>query len=170
MWFLWRLAPGSAFYNVPIAVRFKGALRVDALRRALQEVVRRHAILRTTYREGADGLPVQVVHPPSDIELLEVDAEQAQAEYERPFDLLRGPVLRACLLRTPPPSGGATLLLTLHHIACDGWGINVLTSELRALYRAYAHGLASPLAEPDCQYHDFAREQSASLDGDRLRP
>jgi hypothetical protein len=69
MWFLWRLAPGSTFYNVPVALPFNGALRVDALQRALAEVVRRHAVLRTTYREGADGIPIQVVHPAAEVEL-----------------------------------------------------------------------------------------------------
>ncbi|HEX6350007.1 MAG TPA: amino acid adenylation domain-containing protein, partial [Candidatus Dormibacteraeota bacterium] len=168
MWFLWRLAPNSAFYNVPVALTFKGALDEDALHRALEEVVRRHAVLRTTYREGPGGTPLQVVHPPAAIDLPVVDRARAQADYERPFDLARGPVLRACLVRNGERE--STLFLTLHHIACDGWGINVLTSELRALYRTYARGLPSPLTEPAYQYVDFARTQAAGLDGDRLRP
>ena len=179
MWFLWRLAPGSTFYNVPVALPFNGTLRVDALHRALGEVVRRHAVLRTTYREGADGIPVQIVHPAAQIELPVADlrelargrraaelARQAQAEYERPFDLGQGPVFRTRLVRTGDLE--ATLLITLHHAVCDGWGINVLSGELRTLYRAYAQGQPSPLPELAYEYKDFARTQAESVDGEAL--
>src|SRR5689334_17445380 len=73
VWFLWRLAPGSTFYNVPVALPLNGSVKVDALQRALREVVRRHAVLRTTYREDAHGVPLQLVHAPGDVELLVAD-------------------------------------------------------------------------------------------------
>jgi len=181
MWFLWRLAPGSTFYNVPVALPFTGPVKVDALQRALREIVRRHAVLRTTYREDAHGVPLQLVHAPGDVELPVADlsalprgerdtevARQAQAEYEQPFDLAAGPVFRARLLRTD--AAEAVLLLTMHHIVCDGWGINVLSSELRRVYRAYVQGQPSPLPDLTYEYKDFACEQFVALDAERLRP
>ncbi len=176
MWFLWRLAPGSAFYNVPLALALKGALDTGALERALAEVVRRHGVLRTTYREGPAGAPVQLVHTPAPVPMPVADlrrraateraaelARLAQAEYERPFDLEAGPVLRAQLVRSA--ESASTLLLTLHHVACDGWGANVLMQELRVLYRAFAQGRPSPLPELEHQYSDFAQAQADGFGG-----
>ncbi|MEP7104774.1 MAG: amino acid adenylation domain-containing protein, partial [Chloroflexota bacterium] len=174
MWFLWRLAPGSAFYNVPLSMPFDGPLEPAVVERSLAEVVRRHGVLRTTFREGSGGAPLQVVHaaaevplPVADLRSLALPARAAeltrlaQAEYERPFDLQAGPVLRALLVRST--GGAATLVLTLHHIACDGWGANVLMGEVRAIHRAFARGRPSPLPELTHQYSDFARAQADAV-------
>jgi amino acid adenylation domain-containing protein len=173
VWFLYRLAPGSAFYNIPMQVSMPGPLDQDAIERALNEVIRRHAILRTTYRETRVGDPVQLVSPRLGIELPlsdlrplgEADAESelqrlATDLYEQPFDLERGPVLRARLVRVRERQ--SILLLAIHHIAIDHWGMNVLGRELRQLYRAFANGLPSPLPELALQYADYAEAEATA--------
>jgi amino acid adenylation domain-containing protein len=167
LWFLHQMEPASPFYNIPAAVRLTGALDAAALRRALGEIVRRHEALRTTFLTTADG-SAQVVHPAprqfalpahdlSALPRARAEAEAmrvARAEAETPFDLTRGLMLRALLVRV---SGDEHLLvLNLHHVAGDGWSVGVLFRELGALYEAFAAGLPSPLAAPPVQYADFA--------------
>ncbi|HEU0300657.1 MAG TPA: amino acid adenylation domain-containing protein, partial [Longimicrobium sp.] len=175
LWFLDRLEPGSPLYNVPLALRISGEPDVDALARALDEIARRHEPLRTTFRE-IDGAVVQVVDadgalPLSFGDLTALPAGAREAEAERlvreeaaaPFDLARGPLCRARLLRLS--AGEHVLLLTLHHAVSDGWSLGVLLRELSALYGAFARGEASPLAPPPVQYADFAAWQREHLDG-----
>ncbi|HST57443.1 MAG TPA: amino acid adenylation domain-containing protein, partial [Longimicrobium sp.] len=157
LWFLDRLDPGSATYNISMAHRLGGALNVHAFERALGEIVRRHESLRTVFAE-VDGAPVQVVVsfggfdlPVWDLSGLdEVDREaavrqRADEESRRAFDLSAGPLFRAGLLRL----GGEehVLLLSMHHIVSDGWSLGVLFRELSALYAAYLGGGESPLPE-----------------------
>ncbi|HEX2207249.1 MAG TPA: amino acid adenylation domain-containing protein [Longimicrobium sp.] len=178
LWFLHRMDPGSAVYNLPTALRLSGALDVAALERALGEVVRRHEPLRTVFGDDEGG-PVQTVRPfagfalpvhdlaPSGEEAAEAEARRRAAdEAARPFDLRAEPPFRAALLRL----GGAehVLLLTLHHIAGDGWSTGVLARELSALYAAYSDGRESPLAELPVQYADDAAWQRAHLRGEAL--
>jgi amino acid adenylation domain-containing protein len=178
LWFLDQLEPGSTAYNVPYAVRLRGALDAAALALALGEIVRRHEVLRTVFKlDGAQ--PAQVVLPAAPVEipltdLSELDgaAREAEAarllreEAARAFDLGRGPLLRARLLRT---GGDEHLLaLTLHHIAFDASSIPVLTRELSALYEAFAAGRPSPLAELPVQYADYAAWQREWLRGEAL--
>jgi amino acid adenylation domain-containing protein len=178
LWFLDRLAPGSAFYNVPAAVRMRGPLDGAALERALGEIVRRHASLRTTIRELGSA-PAQVVAPfagfalpVEDLSGVAEDAREegvrrrAAEEAARPFDLARGPLFRATLLRVS--DGDHALLVSLHHVVSDGWSLGVLFRELSALYAAFAAGRESPLAEPAVQYADFAAWQREQLSGDAL--
>ncbi len=178
LWFLDQLEPGSAAYNMPFPLRLRGALDARALRRALAELARRHEALRTVFRV-VEGEPVQVVLDPAPFPLPATDlgglpaaarereaARLAGVEGGRPFDLARGPLVRAVLVRLA--AGEAGLLLTLHHAVADGWSMGVLTRELAALYDAFARGEPSPLPEPQVQYPDYAAWQRAWLTGDAL--
>ncbi|MFL6233377.1 MAG: amino acid adenylation domain-containing protein, partial [Thermoanaerobaculia bacterium] len=180
LWFLDQWEPGSPLYNMPAAVELKGQLDRAALAAALGEIVRRHEALRTTFRIDTGetaGEPVQVIAPPSLFHLPLVDlrglpGRQAEAdrlaaaEARRPFDLGRGPLLRASLLRLEDEEHVA--LVTLHHIVSDGWSTGLMVRELGALYAAFVAGAPSPLPEPAVQYADFAAWQRRRLSGDFL--
>jgi len=142
LWILHRLEPASAAYNVPLAVRLSGGLDIRALAAALQEVVRRHEVLRTRFVE-IGGQPLQVVLDEQEVALRVVDDADLEEEAARPFDLEKEPPIRALL-------AGNVLLLTLHHIASDGWSLGVLVRELDDLY---CGRVLPPLP---LQYGDFA--------------
>ena len=174
MWFLAQLEPDSPFYNTPTAVRLRGPLDVTALQRALEEIIRRHEVLRTTFTP-VDGEPHQRIAPtlalPLPVEYLtalpesEREAEalrRATSEAQRPFHLEHGPVLRATLLALGPRDHVA--LFTLHHIVSDGWSISVVLRELWALYDAFHEGRSSPLPELTVQYADYAAWQRKWLE------
>jgi amino acid adenylation domain-containing protein len=183
LWFLDRLAPGSAAYNIPLALRLEGDLHVAALAAALGEVVRRHESLRTVFALAA-GKPVQEVQPalppnaPAVFLVPEIDlaglgrrAEDealrlAREEAAAPFDLARGPLFRIRRLRLGREA--SLLLATLHHIVSDGWSLSVLVREIAALYTAFTRGLPSPLPELPIQYTDFAVWQRSWLAGEVL--
>jgi amino acid adenylation domain-containing protein len=176
--FLDELVPGSPFYNVHAAVRLKGELERPLLERCFQEIVRRHESLRTTFaREGEQ--PVQVIAPELPFEVPLIDLRKldgpaqdervqtlATEEAQRPFDLSRGPLLRATLLRLGEREH--MLLLTVHHIVFDGWSLGVLLRELDVLYRDFHAGSESSLPALPIQYADFARWQREWLQGERL--
>jgi hypothetical protein len=145
-------------------VRIRGALSVDALRRALDEVVRRHGALRTRFEER-DGGPVQVVAPPYPLGLPLTDVSEhadpfaaalriVDGESRELFDLASGRLLRGSLVRLGEDDH--VLALTVHHVATDGWSAGVLLGETGALYHAFAAGAESPLPEPAMQYADYA--------------
>jgi amino acid adenylation domain-containing protein len=178
LWFLERLQPGTAAYNMPMAYRLRGRLAPAVLAAALSEIVRRHEALRTRFAEEADG-PVQVIDPAGAFTLPQVDlgglAEPERRREEsrllseealRPFDLARGPLLRTLLLRLE--EGERVLMLAMHHIVSDGWSMEVLLRELGALYEAGLAGAASPLPELPVQYADFAVWQREWLRGEVL--
>jgi amino acid adenylation domain-containing protein len=178
LWFLDQLEPGNSFYNVPLGMRFTGALDAAALQRAVREVARRHEILRTTFAVVA-GKPVQVIHegleldvPFEDLTALPLAEREpavrreAAAEVRRAFDLARGPLIRARLLRVGPEDHA--LLLTTHHIVSDFWTRGVLTRETTALYDAFRAGKPSPLPELPIQYADYAIWQRRFLGGGAL--
>ncbi len=178
LWLVDQVQPGSPFYNIPAAMRLRGNLDVAVLRHSLQEIVRRHAALRTTFATQA-GQPVQVVTPTLELELPLMDlSDQPSAEREaqaqqlmrsetqRPFDLARGPLIRVLLLRLD--ARDHILVITLHHIIGDGWSTSVLLRELAALYPAFAAGQPTPLAELPIQYADYAVWQRARLQGETL--
>ncbi len=178
LWFLDQLEPGSAFYNVPAAVRLRGRLEAAVLARVLTEIVQRHESLRTTFAEEG-GDPVQVIHPAAPVALevedlgglteaeREVEARRlAGAEAQRPFDLAAGPLLRVRLLRLSEDEH--VLLFTMHHIVSDGWSMGVLVKEIAALYGAYLKGEESPLPELAVQYADFAAWQRGWMSGEVL--
>ncbi len=182
LWFLDQLTPGNPVYNLPATIELTGRLDVPALAATFTEVVRRHEVLRTTYSAAA-GEPVQVVAEPAAFALPLVDLQGlprpegigeetrrlAAAEARRPFDLgdpRGGPMLRAALLRVEAERH--IVLLTMHHIASDGWSLGVLVREVGALYAAFAAGRPSPLPELPVQYADFAAWQRRHLSGERL--
>ncbi len=178
LWFLDRLEPGGATYNISRAVRLRGSLQVEALQRALDGIVARHAVLRTTFT-SVDGVPVQVVGEGRPVRMALVDLEAWQEpartveldrrlveEARRPFELSRDPMLRATLCRLADTEHA--LVVTMHHIASDGWSLGVLFQELAVLYEAFAAGRPSPLAELQIQYTSYAVWQRQWLQGERL--
>jgi amino acid adenylation domain-containing protein len=178
LWLLDQLEPGRAIYNLPGPVRLTGALDIAALEQSLNEIVRRHEALRTTFDE-VDGTPVQVIAPGLELtlpvtDLCHLPAGEREAasrrlvteEARKPFDLARGPLVRAELLRLGDQEH--VLLLTMHHIVSDGWSLQVLNKELAALYEAFSAGRPSPLPGLPIQYVDFAHWQREWLQGEAL--
>ncbi len=178
LWFLDQLTPGSHVYNIAYPLRIEGPLAPAALAATLGEIVRRHEVLRTTYTPG-EWDPGQVVRAPGpfplpavDLSALPEERRRAEAlrladeEAARPFDLEAGPVFRATLTRLSPAEHH--LLLGVHHIAFDGWSVDLLLHELAALYEALAAGRPSPLPEPAWQYADFAAWQRSALTDEAL--
>ena len=178
LWFLDQLEARGSFYNVAAAVRLRGELNVEALEQTLSEVVRRHEALRTTFVAVA-GEPRQVIEPFRPVvlpvfDVSELNAAEREAETHRllsdegaqPFDLARGPLVRACLVRTATDEHVA--LVTMHHIISDGWSTGVFIREVAALYGAYVRGEESPLEELPIQYADFAHWQRGWLQGEVL--
>ncbi len=181
LWFLDRLAPGGAAYNLAAAALLAGRLDAAALERSLDEIVRRHEALRTVFAE-IGGRPVQIVRPaepaglarldlsglagPPDIERLPRAREAAAQEAARPFDLAAGPVVRFLLVRLGDREH--LLVATFHHIAADGWSLQVFLRELSALYGAFTAGLPSPLPDLPVQYADYAVWQRRALGGSAL--
>jgi amino acid adenylation domain-containing protein len=178
LWFLDRLEPGNPAYNIAATVRFGGPLDPVALQQALRALVCRHDILRTTFIAGA-GQPVQVVAPNLPLAMPLMDLrdlpetqrqssaqELALSEARKPFDLASGPLLRASLLRLADDEH--LLLLTVHHIAADGWSMRLLVRELAEAYEAFAAGHEVLLPELPAQYADYAIWQRQSLQGEIL--
>ncbi|WP_164018189.1 non-ribosomal peptide synthetase [Pyxidicoccus trucidator] len=179
LWVLEQLLPGDATYNIPVALGLSGTVDVEALRRAFETVVHRHEVLRTTFAMGADGQPVQVIHPPARFtlpleDLSSLPDAEARAEVQRrgqdearqPFSLTDGPLLRASLLKLG--ASEHVLLLNMHHIVSDGWSVGVLVRELGALYAAFKEGQPSPLPTLPLQYADYAVWQRGWLQGEVL--
>ncbi|MBA3260168.1 MAG: non-ribosomal peptide synthetase, partial [Gemmatimonadales bacterium] len=177
LWFLDQLEPHSPFYNMPTALRLTGLLDLAALHRSLDTVVARHEALRTTF-PAENGKPRQVVLPPASVPIPivpvppagvvseETVLRLATEEAAQPFDLARGPLLRARLLRVGPDEH--LLMLVIHHIVSDGWSSSVLYRELSECYRAYHLGESPRLPELPIQYADYAVWQQAWLQGERL--
>ncbi len=184
LWLVDQLQPGNAAYNSFLPLAFSGGpLDGRALEAALQELIARHEALRTRFVSGPGG-PEQIVDPPPVLSLPRVDlmglapelrsAERLRLvvdEAYRPFDLARGPVVRATLVLRE--AGENDLLLNFHHIVCDGWSLTeVLSIELAALYRAFLEGRPSPresLPPLPIQYPDFAVWQREWLEGGALQ-
>ncbi|HEY6804760.1 MAG TPA: amino acid adenylation domain-containing protein [Pyrinomonadaceae bacterium] len=179
LWFLDQLEPSNAFYNTTIGVRLTGELRKEALQRALDEVVRRHEILRTSF-QNREGRALQTVAENATVSITETDLtsleqvdqqvalrQSAQNEATTPFDLSAGPLLRVHLSRTAVNTH--VLLLTMHHIITDAWSMGVLVNEVAALYRAYYDGDESPLPELEVQYADYALWQREWLKDEVLQ-
>jgi non-ribosomal peptide synthetase component F len=178
LWFLQQLEPDSPFYNEHGAIQLRGSLDVAALERSINEIVRRHETLRTTF-EVVEGQPVQAIAPTLTLTLPVVnlcqlpESEQkaevqrvATQQSQRTFDLVRGALLRWTLLQLGEQD--YVLLVTMHHIIYDGWSFGVLVRELAALYDAFSHGKPSPLSELPIQYADFALWQRQWLTGEVL--
>jgi len=177
LWLVDQLQPGSTAYNMALTLVLTGRLDAPALGRALEEIARRHEVLRTRFAAGGGG-PVQIIEPVSwlglnplsQVDLPGLPPELARAELSRlgdlrqPFDLARGPLFRAVLVRASEAEHA--LMVEMHHSVCDGWSLGIMTRELSALYGAFAAGQPSPLPELPIQYADFSRWQRQGLQGE----
>jgi amino acid adenylation domain-containing protein len=179
MWFMDQWVSGSALFNLHAAIRVEISLQELVLERCLNEIVRRHESLRTTF-VVTGGQPMQVIAPQlrlalpvvdlAELPVSEREAEmrrQVAEEAERPFDLSRGPLVRTTLLRMGRLDH--VFLMVIHHIVSDGWSMEVFFQELTALYEAFAAGRPSPLPELPLQYVDYAIWQRQWLQGEILQ-
>jgi amino acid adenylation domain-containing protein len=178
LWFIDLLEPGNSAYNFPVALRLKGPLNVMALEQSVNEIVKRHEALRTTFAT-VDGRPAQVITRTLTVRLPIVNLQElpecereaevrrlAIEEAQRPFNLAQGPLLRVTLLRLAEEEHVG--LLTMHHIVSDGWSTGILIREMAVLYEAFSDGRSSPLPELPIQYADFAHWQRRWLQGEVL--
>ncbi|WP_414568360.1 amino acid adenylation domain-containing protein [Nostoc sp. CCY 9925] len=178
LWFINQLTPDSPTYNIPIIITFQGCVNLKALQDSLNEIIRRHEVLRTSFTL-VDGQPVQVINQAVPLTLDVEDlrslsqgeriqqAQRLAREFaQQAFDLSAQSLLRAKILYLNDKN--YQLLVTLHHIIADGWSISLLIKELAALYEAFSLG-KSPLPELPIQYGDFANWQRKSLDGQRIQ-
>jgi amino acid adenylation domain-containing protein/non-ribosomal peptide synthase protein (TIGR01720 family) len=166
LWQLNQVLPGNPFFNVSSAIQLSGKLNVMILERALQEIVRRHEVLRTSFTE-VDGEPVQVIRSKGSFKLKVIDLRElggapVEAEVARltakdaryPFDLEAGPLFRITLLRLADEEYRG--LLTLHHIVADAWAVGIFVKELGSVYEAFLNGKLSSLPRLRIQYADYA--------------
>ncbi len=183
LWFLYQFAPDNAAYNINGGVRLTGLLDRDLLERSINEIIRRHEILRTTFTQrvpAVDGQPVQLIAPRLTITVEQADLsrlspqEQAAAlpklatQYaQKPFDLQHGPLIRATLLRLAPDDH--VLLTTMHHIVTDRWSYALFEQELAVLYHAFSNRLPSPLPELPIQFADFAIWQQQWMHSEKMQ-
>src|SRR5215213_4276938 len=178
IWFLERLEPGSPLYTIPTALRLTGELSLPVFKRSVEEIIRRHEALRTSF-DLIDGEPMQIISPSQAVPLSLVDLSALsqevreheanhlnQMEAEWVFDLSRGPLLRITVLRLAATEH--ILLLTMHHIISDGWSMSLLVNEVAHIYEAFSRGEDSPLPELPLQYADFAVWQREWLKGEVL--
>ncbi|BAY10176.1 non-ribosomal peptide synthetase [Calothrix sp. NIES-2098] len=179
LWFFDQFEPGSPSYNLPRAVRLQGKLNINALSASLNEIIKRHEILRTSFAISY-GQPIQVISPAIDLQLPIVDLQNippqqreaelyrlAKAEAQTGFDLTQAPLLRAKLLQLDVEDH--VILMTLHHIVSDGWSTDILIREVAALYTAFCAVRPSPLPQLPIQYADFAVWQRQWLEGETLK-
>ena len=180
LWFIDSLQGSSAEYNMPMAFTVQGDLDTGLVHRAFNEIIARHEVLRTVYTE-VDGMAQQQICAVSEIDF-DVAVEdmchltgetQNQAvkslvntEFTQPFNLAEDLMLRVRYIKTAEAAG--VLLFNMHHIASDGWSMDVLAKEFFTLYEAYSQGKASPLPALDIQYADYAHWQRTHLEGEVL--
>jgi amino acid adenylation domain-containing protein len=175
LWFLNRLEPDNDSYNLTFSYYLDGRLNVAALEQGINEIIRRHESLRTTFTER-DGALVQVVARSLVVTLPSIDlSSYSESERDRqverifeegaaePFNLEEGPLLRCLLLKLREDEH--QILVIIHHIVVDGWSIDIFMRELLALYEAFSTGKPSPLPELPVQYADFAAWQRERLTG-----
>ena len=163
---------------MPAALRLTGDFNLLALHHSLNEIVRRHEVLRTTFTAD-EGRPVQTVMATAELRLRVIDLQildhnvreqqvrrLARAEADRPFDLTQPPVLRVTVVRLGEEE--QVVLVTMHHIICDGWSVSLLMKEVMRLYEVYSRGNPSPISELPIQYGDYAVWQRQWLQGEVL--
>jgi amino acid adenylation domain-containing protein len=178
LWFIDRMAPGGSAYNIPASVRIQGLLDLAVLDRVLQEIVSRHESLRTRI-QVVEGEPRQAIEDKIAVPLAVIDLSShqeeereaaarrlARDEIQKPFDLLRGPLLRGCLLKLDEQDH--VLVMTMHHIVSDGWSLGIFIREVSALYKAFSAGEPSPLPELPIQYADYSVWQRQWISGEVL--
>jgi amino acid adenylation domain-containing protein len=179
MWFVYQFDPDKALYNLPFALRLKGALDISVLQQALNQMIRRHEVLRTTFAD-VNGSPVQIIQPAAPLDLAIIDLRQYSLdarheelqriisdEMQVPFDLSQSPLIRAKLLHLEDREH--VLLLTMHHIASDGWSLALITRDLANFYEAFQTGREWSLPELPVQYADYAAWQREALQGPAIQ-
>jgi amino acid adenylation domain-containing protein len=164
MWIHHERDPQNTSYNLPLLLLVRGNLAALALEQSLSEIVARHGSLRTYYGQTDEGEPVQFLAPPARIRLPVTDVDRAQMlehlerHLEHRFDLRRGPIFIASLLRLAEDKH--LLLFNVHHIAADAWSLrSVFLGELQAAYAAFCRGKQPALAPLAIQYADYAASQ-----------
>ncbi len=180
LWFLDRLEPNNAAYNIMVGFHLNGSLHQEALHHSLQEIVKRHEVLRTTFCQDAYGNPVQVIHESNEIPLTITDlshwqGEQREAELQkaamteaiRPFNLQTGPLLRVHIYRLEEDAH--VFVAVMHHIVSDGWSFGLMIKELSLCYAAFCKGEKTPLASLNLQYADFAHWQRTTFEKTQLQ-
>ncbi|AOT10639.1 non-ribosomal peptide synthetase [Pseudoalteromonas luteoviolacea] len=179
LWLIDQIQVDNSQYNMPSVLRLKGQLDVEALSTSLLTIVERHQVLRTGYRRNSLGEAEIFLHPVPNsviecIDLTHLPLAEREIELERhskqscqsPFNLTDDLMLRACLIQLTEDE--YVLLVTMHHIASDGWSQGVMVKELAQLYAAYSEQKPNPLPELPIQYYDYAHWQNTWLSGDRL--
>ncbi len=179
VWLLDQVDGGTAAYNAPRAIRIRGPLDSRALRSSLDEIVRRHEVLRTVV-ELVDGAPKAKILAPGGAEWSAVDVshlsgaacdgrvrELVDAEVQRPFDLARDVLLRALLIRIGQEEH--VLVIVSHHVASDDRSKRIVAAELESLYRSFTEGGATSLPELPLQYGQFARWEQARFTSPTFR-
>ena len=178
LWFWCQLEPDTPIYNIPLVLRMKGHLNAPALERAINAIIGRHAVLRTTFSEAA-GAPVQIIHESCAVamrfaDLTGVPFDDSREQLNRlvpeetriPFDLTQGPLLRMLLVTLSAEE--YVFVLTMHHVVGDGWSLAVFTRELASIYKAYVSDSAPDLPELPVQYADYAVWQREWFRGEVL--
>ncbi|MEL4897612.1 amino acid adenylation domain-containing protein [Crocosphaera sp. Alani8] len=177
-WFLAQLEPDSPFYNIAIALRFKGSLNIVALTHSFQEVMKRHEVLRTGFitQDGKPNIAItdttNLSIPVIDLSLIPLEKQEetitklSQEEAQKPFNIESCPLLRVKLLRLTEEEH--ILLLTMHHIISDAWSMGILVQEVATFYQAFLQEQPSSLPELPIQYLDFSAWQRQWLQGERL--
>ena len=178
LWLLEQQEPETSTYNLPVAFHLTGPLVEEALQDALDVIVARHEVIRTTY-EASEGIPVQVIRSPCPVDWAKLDLstlpegqrnDEVQVhviqQARRPFNLFSDLMLRARLFRLAPDDH--ILLLVIHHIVTDGWSMDLLLHEFSVLYNAQVHGEEPKLPELTIRYADYALRQRERLQGSIL--
>ncbi|WP_245785792.1 condensation domain-containing protein, partial [Alkalimonas amylolytica] len=179
LWLLDQIEGGSRHYHMPVVLQLRGELDSVVAQQALQQIVQRHAVLRTRFAMDADGEPYQEVREDAqiilqmeDVQALESDAQASAVRalmasaLEQPFDLSQDLMLRVLLIRQSLDE--YVLVTNMHHIASDGWSMGVLVKEFVELYRAGVEGIKAELPELTVQYGDYAAWQRDYLQGEVL--
>lgn len=178
LWFIEQLNPNTSTYNIPAAIRIEGNLDAELMSRVFAEVVERHQVLRTNFRNH-DGVPELILNtfskwplPVTDISMLKGSEQDQELERivaedaEQPFDLEKDPLFKTRLIKLAERE--YALLVSMHHIVADGWSIGVLIQEVSELYEAFSQNQPSPLPALPIQYSDFAAWQREWMQGEVL--
>ncbi len=179
LWFIDQLEPGNLFYNIPMVVEIKGELQSELIKKVFYEIVNRHEVLRTSYR-NEKGTPVQIVHQKYDIDIAfyDVSAESGierqrsaqryiEREVRKAFNLSEPPLLRAAIVKVERQNH--IVVLVVHHIAADGWSMNILLREITVIYQALKEGVEHGLHQLPVQYGDYSVWQRGWLDSSALQ-
>ncbi|MDY7009042.1 MAG: condensation domain-containing protein [Cyanobacteriota bacterium] len=177
MYFWNQFPPKNRLFDVSVTLKLEGLLNIKVLEQSFNEIIRRHETLRTSF-PSVEGKPIQVISTVAKINLSIVELpsspeqttqlkQLANTEGKKLFDITQAPLLRVTLVKLSPKTH--ILILTLHHIICDGWSLGILARELYTLYEAYSQGKPSPLSELPIQYADYVHWQQQKLTAEVLK-